>query len=59
MILTPEEGRRLHVLTLMEGKRISLSQAVEALGVTPRQVRRLRAGLRGEGQPHSSMAIGT
>jgi len=41
MILTPEEGRRLHVLTLVEGKRISLGQAAEALGVTPRQVRRL------------------
>ena len=49
MTLTPEEGRRLHVLTLLEGKRISLSQAAEALGVTPRQVRRLRVGLRHEG----------
>jgi len=49
MILTPEEGRRLHVLTLLEGKRISLSQAAEALGVTPRQVRRMRVGLRREG----------
>ena len=48
MTLTPEEGRRLHVLTLLEGKRISLSQAAEALGVTPRQVRRLRVGLRHE-----------
>jgi hypothetical protein len=49
MILTPEEGRKLHVLTLLEGKRISLGQAAEALGVTPRQVRRLRVGLRQEG----------
>ncbi|MCX5734666.1 MAG: helix-turn-helix domain-containing protein [candidate division NC10 bacterium] len=49
MTLTPEEGRKLHVLTLLEGKRISLSQAAEALGVTPRQVRRLRVGLRREG----------
>jgi len=31
MTLTPEEGRKLHVLTLLEGKRISLSQAAEAL----------------------------
>jgi transposase len=49
MILTPEEGRRMHVLTLLEGKRISLSQAAEALGVTPRQVRRLRVALHREG----------
>jgi transposase len=49
MILTPEEGRRLHVLTLLEGKRISQGQAAEALGVTPRQVRRLRVALRREG----------
>jgi transposase len=49
MILTPEEGRRLHVLTLLEGKRISLGQAAGALGLTPRQVRRLRVGLRREG----------
>lgn len=49
MTLTPEEGRRLHVLTLLEGKRISVGQAAEALGLTPRQVRRLRVGLRREG----------
>jgi hypothetical protein len=49
MTLTPEEGRRLHVLTLLEGRRISLGQAAEALGVTPRQVRRLRVGLRRDG----------
>jgi transposase len=49
MTLTPEEGRKLHVLTLLEGRRISLGQAAEALGVTPRQVRRLRVGLRRDG----------
>jgi hypothetical protein len=49
MILTPEEGRKLHVLTLLEGKRISVGQAAEALGVTPRQVRRLRVTLRHAG----------
>lgn len=49
MTLTPDEGHRLHVLTLLEGKRISLGQAAEALGVTPRQVRRLRVGLRRDG----------
>ena len=49
MILTPEEGRKLHVLTLLEGKRISVGQAAEALGVTPRHVRRLRVALRREG----------
>jgi len=49
MNLTPEEGQRLHVLTLLEGKRISVGQAAKALGVSPRQVRRLRVRLRREG----------
>jgi hypothetical protein len=49
MILTAEEGRKLHVLTLLEARRISVGQAAEALGLTPRQVRRLRVGLRREG----------
>src|SRR5512147_5471 len=46
MTLTQEEGRRLHVLTLLEGSQITTAQAAEALGLTTRQVRRLRAGLR-------------
>ena len=58
MTLTPDEERKLHVLTLLEGKRISLGQAAEALGLTPRQVRRLRVGLRRKGPPPSSMATG-
>ncbi len=45
MTLTPEEGRRVHVLTLLEGKRIGVGQAAEALGLSPRQVRRLRGRL--------------
>jgi transposase len=49
MTLTPEEGRRVHVLTLLEGKRIGMGQAAEALGLTPRQVRRLRVRLRQAG----------
>lgn len=49
MTLTPEEARRVHVLTLLEGKRITPAQAAEVLGLTPRQVRRLRVGLRTEG----------
>jgi hypothetical protein len=49
MTLSPEEARRVHVLTLLEGRRITPAQAAEALGLTPRQVRRLRAGLRHEG----------
>lgn len=49
MILTPEEGRKLHVHTLLEGKRIGVGQAAEALGLSPRQVRRLRVTLRREG----------
>ncbi len=46
MTLTPEEGHRLHVLTLLESRRIFTAQAAEALGVTQRQLRRLRAKLR-------------
>lgn len=46
MTLTPEEARRVHVLTLLEGQRITPAQAAEALGLTPRQVRRLRVELR-------------
>jgi transposase len=49
MTLTPEEGRRLHVLTLLEGQRITSAQAAEALGLTPRQLRRLRGALRRDG----------
>jgi hypothetical protein len=49
MTLTPDAERKLHVLTLLEGKRISLGKAAETLGVTPRQVRRLRVRLRREG----------
>jgi len=49
MTLTPEEARRVHVITLLEGQRITPGRAAEALGLTPRQVRRLRAGLRREG----------
>lgn len=49
MNLNPEEARRLHVLTLLESRRITLGQAAEALGITPRQVRRLRKALRTAG----------
>ena len=49
MTLTPEEGRRVHVLTLLEGKRISVGQAAKGLGLTPREVRRLRVRLREAG----------
>jgi hypothetical protein len=49
MTLTPEEGRRVHVLTLLEGNRLGVGQAAEALGLTPRQVRRLRVRLRQAG----------
>lgn len=49
MPLTPEESRRLHVLSLLERGRITSSQAVEALGLTPRQVRRLRGTLQQQG----------
>lgn len=49
MKLTTEEGRRLHVLTLLTGKQITVGQAAKALGLSPRQVRRLRGALRREG----------
>ncbi len=49
MPLTPEESRRLHVLSLLERGRLTLTQAAETLGLTPRQVRRLRAALRRDG----------
>jgi predicted HTH domain antitoxin len=39
MTLTPEEGRRLHVLSLLEGKRISVGRAAEALGLWARKRR--------------------
>jgi len=49
MTLTPEEGRRLHVLSLLERGRLTTTQAAEALGLTPRQVRQLRTMLRKDG----------
>jgi len=49
MTLNPEEGRRLHVLSLLERGRITTAHAAEALGITPRQVRRLRRRLQQHG----------
>ena len=49
MTLTPEEGRRLHILSLLERGRITTTQAAEGLGLTPRQVRRLRRALQRHG----------
>jgi len=49
MALTPEEGRRLHVLNLLERGQITTAQAAEALELTPRQIRRLRGTLRQAG----------
>ena len=49
MSLTPEEGRRLHVLNLLERGQITTAQAAEALEITPRQIRRLRGTLRQAG----------
>jgi hypothetical protein len=45
----------VRVLTLLEGKRITPAQAAEALGLTPRQVRRFRW----EGKPRSAEPSGT
>jgi predicted ArsR family transcriptional regulator len=49
MALNPEGGRRLHVLSLLERGRITTAQAAEALGITPRQVRRLGRRLQQHG----------
>lgn len=49
MELTPEEARRLHVLTLLETRRITAAQASEALGLSTRQIRRLRKQMRRTG----------
>jgi hypothetical protein len=49
MPLTPEEGRRLHVLSLLERRQITTAQAAEALELTSRQLRRLQATLRQAG----------
>jgi len=50
MTVTPEEARHVHVLTLLAGKRITPVQALKALGLTPRQVRRLQVGCGGRGR---------
>jgi transposase len=49
MSLTPEEGRRLHVLSLLERGQITTAQAAEGLGLPPRHVRRLRRALQRHG----------
>jgi transposase len=46
MSLTPEEGRRLHVLSRLERGQLTTAQAAETLRLTTRQVRRLRRALR-------------
>jgi len=57
MTLTPKEAHRLHVLTLLESGRVTSTQAAEALGLTPPQVRRLRRTLRQRGP--AGLAHGT
>src|SRR5512135_3307335 len=49
MPLSAEEGRRLHVLNLLERGQITTAQAAEALELTARQIRRLRGTLRQAG----------
>lgn len=49
MSLTQQEAQRLHVLTLLESGKVAPTQAAEALGITQRQLRRLRATLRAGG----------
>ncbi len=57
MELTPAEAHRLHVLTLLETRRITAQQAAETLGLSVRQVRRLRRTVRTvgpQGLPHGN-----
>ncbi len=49
MTLTPEERRRLHILSLLERGQITTAQTAEGLGLTRRQVRRLRRALQRHG----------
>ena len=49
MPLSPRETQRLHVLTLLESGKTTPAEAAKALGVTPRQLRRLRGKLRRQG----------
>jgi transposase len=49
MPLTPEEGRRLHVLSLLERGQITTAQAAEGLELSSRQGRRLRRALQRSG----------
>jgi hypothetical protein len=49
MPLTPKENQRVHVLTLLEAGTITMAQATPAVGLTERQVWRLRAKLRAGG----------
>ncbi len=50
MTLSPEEWQRVHVLMLLESGKTTIARVAEALGLSRRQVRRLRAKLR-EGGP--------
>lgn len=47
--LNPRQQRAAQILTRMEDGALDTASAVELLGVSPRQVRRLRARFRGEG----------
>jgi hypothetical protein len=58
MTLTPDAERKLHVLTLLEGKRISRGQAAEALGGPPGRGGGSGWGSVRRGRPPSCMGIG-
>ena len=47
--LSPEQQRAVQILTRLEAGVLGVSRAAELLGVTPRQVRRLRTRFRQEG----------
>jgi len=49
IILNPRQRRGVEILTRMEAGALDVSTGAELLGVTPRQVRRLRARFRQEG----------
>lgn len=49
MTLNPKQQRAVDILTRLEAQAVSAIHAAELLGVSPRQLRRLRARFRGEG----------
>ena len=58
LTLNAKEQRRLQVLNALEGGKVRMAVAAELMGVSVRQVRRLRAAYRQEGAAGWRMATG-